>query len=153
MAMGPHERITDITGPPFQQIASGGEPDPIAITIGQVPAETFAGEICPLIEILTRVPIKEVLVNGSPILSMYGLRWSSFVFNVIRRYAHPDKEGRFCFPRMIHLAEGENPVTVTVMDASGRDGTRVARVNKKTRRINQTEERWRMALPIDVTAE
>jgi len=149
IAMGPQGRIMGLTAPPLaRQIASGGEPDPIAITIDQVPAETFAGEICPLIEILSRVPIREIMVNGRPLLSVYGLRWSSFVTRVIRRYAHPEKAGRFCFQRMLPLAEGENAITVTVVDTSGREWERVVRVHKKTRRIHRMEERWRMAIPL-----
>ncbi|MGA1797097.1 MAG: hypothetical protein ACMUIL_14695, partial [bacterium] len=121
---------------------------PIAITIGQVPAETFAGEVCPLIEIVSRVQIKEIMVNGTPLLSVYGLRWSSFAARIIRRYVHPDKEARFCFQRIIPLAEGENSIAVTVVDASGREWERVVRVHKKTRQIHRMEERWGMAIPL-----
>ncbi|MGA1843244.1 MAG: hypothetical protein ACMUIS_01630 [bacterium] len=122
--------------------------NPIAITIGQVPAETFAGEVCPLIEIISRVHIKEIMVNDSPLLSVYGLHWSSFVTRIIRRYVHPDKEAQFCFQRMIPLVEGENSIAVTVVDASGREWKQVIRVNKKTRQIHRMEERWRMAIPL-----
>jgi hypothetical protein len=133
--------------PLFNQMAFRRSLDPIRIKISQFPKETFDEEIYPQIEILARNRIKEITINEEPILSIYGLHWTKFFSRFLKKYLDEKGEGRFLFNRIIKLKEGENIVHIRVMDMSGKVWEKLIQIIKKTKKIHQLRERWRMAIP------
>lgn len=135
----------EYTTPIFTSMAA--ELAPVLIQVSQIPEETFEEEICPRIEILSSSRIREISINDTPILSLYGLHWTAFFYRMVKRYLREKQEGRFLFTRLLKLKEGENDIHIKVSDMSGRVYEKRVGVLKKTRSIHQIEERWRMALP------
>ncbi|MGA1790985.1 MAG: hypothetical protein ACMUIM_05840, partial [bacterium] len=120
---------------------------PVLIKVSQIPEETFEEEICPKIEILSNNRIREISINDTPVLSLYGLHWTAFFYRMIKLYLREKQEGRFLFTRLLKLKEGENDIHIKVSDVTGRVYEKRVGVLKKTRSIHKIKERWRMALP------
>jgi len=85
---------------------------PVLIQVSQIPEETFEEEISHRIEILARNRIREISINDTPILSLYGLHWTAFFYRMIKRYLREKEEGRFLFTRFLKLKEGENDIHI-----------------------------------------
>jgi len=130
------------------RIADNKGPSPVRIEITHLPKETFAEEISPQIQIYTSCQIKEIFINELSILSIYGLSWTRFITAVFRGYQEDERGGRFLFPRMIKLKEGENIIKIKVLDQFGSILEKEFVVVRRVKQIYKLDERWRIAIPL-----
>lgn len=146
IAMASQIVASDLIGPAFSYQKEDEEPsEPIQITITQIPSETFIDEISPQITILAHHKISEIWINERPVLELYGMNFKQ-IFLLIKRNIYGEKGGSFSFPRIIKLKEGENDITVKVIDHKGDSWEKSVHVIKKTRQIHAPDERWRMTI-------
>lgn len=153
LAMAPFQTLTDAGPGPFitkisERRNPDSAPDPISIEISQVPKETMAEEICPRIVLQACTPMKEVRLNGQPILFFPGFSWEQFLDRLVLPHFREVKEGRLVFQRMIKLLEGENLIQLQIIDQAGKTWAKTISVFRKIRPIYRLEERWKVAIPL-----
>jgi len=130
----------------YQKAAVEQNSEPVQITITEVPRETFEDEICPQITVLARHKISEIRINEASILGFYGVSLSQTFLSIINRYIRGKMAGRFYFPKMLKLKEGENDITIKVIDHEGAIWEKSFKVIKKVRHIHAPDERWRVSI-------
>ncbi len=145
---GPEASKTDTDINPLFRITQSKDHSPVHIGITRLPEETFAEEISPQIEIYTSCQIKEIYINEEPILTIYGLSWAKFITSVFRRFQMEEGIGRFLFPRMIKLKEGENIINIKVLDRLGSVWEKKFGIVRRVKQIYKLDERWRIAIPL-----
>jgi len=148
MVMVAQKQTTDNADLQPYLVAENGGPDFMKITISNVPERTFEELICPRIEVLSKQWMRQITINGEPVLSIYGLQWNELLEQAIRRFFDYRGEQRLLFNRVITLKEGENSITIKIIDISGREWEKSIQVKRDIKRVHQLEERWRMAIPL-----
>jgi len=151
MGQGSRNTATDSVFPLFgyQEESQRNSSEAVTINITQAPQETFENEICPQITILTHHQIREIWINETPVLFLYGLNLSKIFLSLIKRYMYGENLGRLSIPRIMKLKEGENTMSVKVVDDNGMMWEKSVQVIRKIRQIYAPNERWRITIHIE----